>query len=536
MGPRADQSASEKLAATFEEKAMSAGPWPWAVHLSDGVLAAPWLLGGFLLLGLLLLPASWRLRDEEIPRVALLTAAFFVASLLHVKVGPTSVHLLLNGLVGVLLGWRAALAILIGLVLQAALIGHGGFTTLGVNACVLTLPALLTAFLFAAVHRLPWLGRPWFRSGLVAAGVLAWLLSLVFGVALLLTAPLGELVHPNRGPGFNVNLTLALAGPAVAATLHPLTLLLAGLVAVVAALAERRLGNPAEFALGLLLGIVAVVTTAALNALVLLLGGSESWGNLVTFVFLAHLPLALIEGVVLGFTVAFLARVKPELLGALPRPSVNGAGGGVSRRTDCQSVPRTEVTGSVLPLALAALFLTAAPARAHRLEGEYKVLPDGRVQIESWFETGDSPRQATVRVYRPDGGLLVEGKLDEESGKFTFRPEHAGPLRVVIDAPGGHRKELTIGADRLGPPPAGPPGPEPLATPSVPPADAVSMRDVIAGLAFVLALGAFVLVVRQQQTIAALKRQVAALRADTAPLPEEPHPGGEGIRASGRSR
>src|SRR5205823_13141938 len=121
---------------------------PWAVHISDGVLTLPWLAGGFALAAVLALLAAYRVRDEEIPRIALLTAAFFVASLIHVRLGPTSVHLLLNGLVGVVLGRRAGLAILVGLTLQAVLLGHGGFTTIGVNACVLTYPALLAGPLF----------------------------------------------------------------------------------------------------------------------------------------------------------------------------------------------------------------------------------------------------------------------------------------------------------------------------------------------------------------------------------------------------
>src|SRR5947199_215468 len=121
----------------------------WAVHISDGILAPDWWGGGFLVAGLFAVLGARRVRDEEIPRIALLTAAFFVASLIHVRLGPTSVHLLLNGLVGVVLGRRAALAIPVGLALQAALLGHGGFTALGVNACVLTLPALLAGALFA---------------------------------------------------------------------------------------------------------------------------------------------------------------------------------------------------------------------------------------------------------------------------------------------------------------------------------------------------------------------------------------------------
>src|SRR6516162_2778302 len=132
---------------------------PFAVHISDGLLRAPWLAAGFVVSGLFVLLAAYRVRDEEIPRIAVLSAAFFVATLMHLPLGPTRVHLLLNGLVGVVLGRRAPLAILIGLALQAVLLGHGGFTALGVNACVMTLPALLAAVLFAVMRRLPWFGR-----------------------------------------------------------------------------------------------------------------------------------------------------------------------------------------------------------------------------------------------------------------------------------------------------------------------------------------------------------------------------------------
>ena len=108
----------------------------FAVHIPDGNVLTPlWLIGGYLLAGILVVMGSWRIQDEEIPQVALLTAAFFVASLMHVPVPglPSSAHLLLNGLLGVVLGRRAALAIAMGLLLQAVLLQHGGLTTLGVN-------------------------------------------------------------------------------------------------------------------------------------------------------------------------------------------------------------------------------------------------------------------------------------------------------------------------------------------------------------------------------------------------------------------
>jgi len=77
-----------------------------------------------------------------------LSSAFFVASLIHVPLGPSSVHLLLNGITGLLLGWASFPAILIGLLLQALLFQYGGLTVLGVNTVNMALPGLLVFFLF----------------------------------------------------------------------------------------------------------------------------------------------------------------------------------------------------------------------------------------------------------------------------------------------------------------------------------------------------------------------------------------------------
>ena len=48
-------------------------------------------------------------------------------------------------------------------------------------------------------------------------------------------------------------------------------------------------------------------------------------GDAALISFLAHLPIALIEGIVLAFTVSFLARVKPELLGRTTQMSTSAA-------------------------------------------------------------------------------------------------------------------------------------------------------------------------------------------------------------------
>ncbi len=272
----------------------------FAVHISDNVLTAPWWLGGYALAGLLFFLGSRRLQDEEIPRIALLTAAFFIASLVHVKIPPTSVHLLLNGLVGVLLGWRACLAIPVGLFLQVLLFQHGGFTTLGINTCIMLLPALFSFYLFRGMHAVPWCRRRWFRSALVVFSVVLWTQSLIYSVTLLRTNTFGA-----------TSLDL---GDANAMLIHPWTWAGAGLLALVIALVERRLETAPEFPMGLLIGELAVIATLGLSCFVLLAGGAAYWQTPALIWIVAHLPVAVIEGVVLGFTVGFLAKVKPEML------------------------------------------------------------------------------------------------------------------------------------------------------------------------------------------------------------------------------
>ena len=60
-----------------------------------------------------------RLDYDHLSKVAVLSATFFVASLIHFPIGPTSFHLTLNGLIGVILGWAAFPALLAHLPLMA---------------------------------------------------------------------------------------------------------------------------------------------------------------------------------------------------------------------------------------------------------------------------------------------------------------------------------------------------------------------------------------------------------------------------------
>ncbi len=206
----------------------------FAVHLSDGVLTDAWIASGFAVAAVLLAVAMGHTRDEDIPRIGVLSAAFFVGSSIHIPLAalPTSVHLILNGLVGVFLGWRAPLAIAVGLTLQYLLLQHGGLTTLGVNACLVSMPALAAGAAYPGLRR---------------AGVSA-------------------------------------------------------------------------FARGVLLGGGAVAATVVLNFLVLLFGGKEDWEMLAKLVLLAHIPVVVVEGLMLGVLVRYIEKVKPELLNATQAP------------------------------------------------------------------------------------------------------------------------------------------------------------------------------------------------------------------------
>jgi cobalt/nickel transport system permease protein len=196
------------------------------VHISEGVLS-PAILGAGAALAACGTAAGLRSLDyDRLMTVAILAAAFFVGSLVHVPVGPASAHLILNGLVGVILGWAAFPAILVALMLQSVLFQYGGITALGVNAFNMAFPAVLCFYLL----------RP------------------------LLTRP-GSL---------------------------------------------RTLG-------AFCCGALSVAGAGLLTALSLAFT-DEGFLQAARLLFLAHIPVMIVEGIVTMLTVSFLAKVRPEIL------------------------------------------------------------------------------------------------------------------------------------------------------------------------------------------------------------------------------
>ncbi len=199
------------------------------MHISEGVLSAPVLLaGGALAIGGVAIGVI-KLDEKSMVQTAVVSSALFVATLIRVPLGVSSVHLVLNGLAGILLGWRVFPAFAVAFLLQAVLFGVGGFSTLGVNVVMMGLPGFLLGAAF----------QPLVRRGSVR--VAFW------------------------------------AGTAAGS----LSILLAGLI----------------------LALILVST-------------GEEFRATAGLVIAAHVPVMAIEGLVTGGALAYLKRVRPEVLGA----------------------------------------------------------------------------------------------------------------------------------------------------------------------------------------------------------------------------
>lgn len=128
------------------------------MHIAEGVLNGPVLLVSAALAVAGTARGLAQLRESQLPMAALLGAAFFVASTVHVPVGVGSVHLVLNGIAGLLLGTAVFPVMLVALFLQVLMFSFGGFSVLGANLLAMALPALVAHVLLR--RWLPVAGAP----------------------------------------------------------------------------------------------------------------------------------------------------------------------------------------------------------------------------------------------------------------------------------------------------------------------------------------------------------------------------------------
>ena len=204
------------------------------MHISDGVLSNEVMIACNVIAAVGAGLGLYNLDYEKIPRVGVFASAFFVASLIHVNLGPSSVHLMLNGLLGIILGWAAFPALAAALFLQAIILGFGGVTSLGCNILNTALPAILCYYMFRGLC----LNAKTHRAAVIWGGVA---------------------------------------------------------------------------------GAFGVIVTCATVALSLYCSNAEAFSGAITAILVGHIPVMVIEAIVVGATVGFLRKVRPEIL----KPSSN---------------------------------------------------------------------------------------------------------------------------------------------------------------------------------------------------------------------
>ncbi|SCA55520.1 Substrate-specific component NikM of nickel ECF transporter [Candidatus Terasakiella magnetica] len=143
------------------------------MHIVDGALSNDVVIAGGVLAVAGMAIGLKKMDMEKIPAAGVMAATFFVASLIHVPLGPSSVHLIMNGLAGIILGWTAFPALFVGLLLQAIFFGYGGVTVLGINTVAIALPAVLMHFICKNGIHSPTKKIAMFWGGLAGAGSIA---------------------------------------------------------------------------------------------------------------------------------------------------------------------------------------------------------------------------------------------------------------------------------------------------------------------------------------------------------------------------
>ena len=153
------------------------------MHLADGVLNLSTLAISTACSAVGIALGLRRVTPQTLPVAALFAAVFFVVGTIHVPIGIGSVHLILNGLIGLLLGWLAFPVIFVALLLHALLFSFGGFAVLGANTLLLAAPAVFAHYVLRPLLR----NTNPSRSKLLFAGTLAATIGITGAVVLAAT-------------------------------------------------------------------------------------------------------------------------------------------------------------------------------------------------------------------------------------------------------------------------------------------------------------------------------------------------------------
>lgn len=240
------------------------------IHIPDGVLPLWIVLLGWAVAAVMVGLAVWRLRGDASRRVSLLgvmSALMLVG--MSTEIVPIAYHMNLSVLAGIILGpaYGVLSALIVNLVL--AMFGHGGITVVGLNTVVVGSETIIGSLLFRALRGV--LRSPGLRAGIVT------------GVTLFLTTWI--LVGVVWASGINA------AAARGVGTVDPATL---------------TFGNP--FADGLVANRVISPETEPSGQV------GIGLGRMIVLWFGLGLIGWIIEGLITGGIIGFVARVRPDLV------------------------------------------------------------------------------------------------------------------------------------------------------------------------------------------------------------------------------
>jgi ABC-type Co2+ transport system permease subunit len=270
----------------------------FAVHISDGVLTLPWIMAGFLCAITIVYWSSRKVDEAEIPRIGLTAAVLFLGSQIHIPLGIASVHLLLNGVAGISVGRRAPLAIAVAMVLQSILFSHGGKLSIGVNICVLSIPAVLVYWLQNSVGKFlekrVWLAR------------IVVLFATAFWSALVVSA-VQMMIWKYRQQNYR-SLSENLGEWMI---IQPIGIsLIFSVVLIVLIMLTRNRMQANHYFIGLILGLIATSLSVLLNLMTILLGAEADIRVSAFAAMLAHIPIIAVESFATAIVSAYFIPIR----------------------------------------------------------------------------------------------------------------------------------------------------------------------------------------------------------------------------------
>jgi nickel transport protein len=149
----------------------------------------------------------------------------------------------------------------------------------------------------------------------------------------------------------------------------------------------------------------------------------ESFIAVSKLIFVAHIPIAIAEGVLSVLIISFLLKTKPEVI-----------------KGDMHS--RAAKLGLVSIIIIPILIMFCSQAHAHKVN--LFAWYDGKMILsEGYFSSGNKAMDSTILVLDSSGKEVFHGMTDKK-GEFSFKPPGNGDYRLILEAGMGHRAEALV--------------------------------------------------------------------------------------------